>query len=121
MKEFQPRHDQTRFNPERGKGTRGVRQPEPERAQTPVESAEGNTLAPLPPKHLSRREKQLVYVKRYYQKNKAERLAYKENYREGHKQEIRVYQRKYMRDYREGKRRRLQAEPPQSMQIFPSP
>jgi hypothetical protein len=94
-----------------GRRRRGGRQSEPIQVQPPVESAEGNSLTPLPAKHLSRREKQLVYSKRNYQKNKAEKLASQNRYNQEHKKEIRVYKREYMREYREGKRRRVQAEP----------
>jgi hypothetical protein len=59
--------------------------------------------------------------KRRYQDQREERLAYQRRYNKEHKRDRRVYQREYMRDYREGKRRRSQAEQPQPIQVFPEP
>jgi hypothetical protein len=111
--------DQQQALPEVGKGRCRVRPPEPEQIPPPIESAEANSSAPITPKQKSRREEK----RQYYLKNRAEKLAYQERYRKGHKTENRVYQREYMRDYREGNRRRLQAEQQQpiQVQVFPSP
>jgi hypothetical protein len=94
-------------------------EPKPQEATQPLQAGvEGNSLVPLPAKELSRQEKQLVYVKRYYQKHKADRLAYQSRYEKEHKRKR--DRRDYMRNYREGKRRRAQPEEPQApIQIFP--
>jgi hypothetical protein len=123
-----PEHNQPTLEVGEGRGgvppPQGERQPETAQAQPAVESAEENLLVPLPAKHLSRREKQLIYVKRYYQKHKAEKLAYQSRYDQEHKhkRDRREYMREYMKDYREGMRRRSQAEEPQQpIQVFPFP
>jgi hypothetical protein len=96
-----PEKNQPTLDVREGRGgvppPQGEWQPERVEVQPPVESAEGNSLVSLPAKHLSRKEKQLVYVKRYYQKNKAERLVNQSRYNQEHKKERREYQREYMR------------------------
>jgi hypothetical protein len=134
MKEFQPRHDQTRFNPEKGKGTRGVRQPEPEGVQTPVESTEGNSSAQLTPEqqgsqekvpsrqlryYYRRREERAQSMRDWYQKHREEKLAYQQGYRENHRQQIAESNKRYYKRRKE--QASVEAEPQQPIQVFPSP